>query len=131
MSSPVKQKKIKFKCKRCEFNLVRLVADKDKFCPKCFVEKPYVAPLAPGAKKLDLSASSRMERTAGKCSKGGPHEFRYGKCSKCRRSEGKLATEVGKFVNPGGNAADLCKDGKKHMYQFAKCKGCGKSELAL
>eukprot|EP00656_Telonema_subtile_P017755 TRINITY_DN1956_c0_g1_i1.p1 TRINITY_DN1956_c0_g1~~TRINITY_DN1956_c0_g1_i1.p1 ORF type:complete len:330 (-),score=77.91 TRINITY_DN1956_c0_g1_i1:81-1070(-) len=95
-------------------------------CPKC------LAPLSGGGQQRrqvgeastnKQSAGSAMEVESGSCKKndGGPHKFKFGKCSLCGVGEGG-ATKV-KFGE--------CAKGGKHIYKFAKCTKCGANEAGV
>jgi len=130
----------KQECPTCAFTWIRTAANADKKeCPKCQTKLPVAksgaaavagkaramgdkSPLAP-------SASSAMESTGGSCSKGGPHTYKFGMCSKCKVSEGQTLKAPGAVANPGATGAAVCPKGGKHMYKFAKCSKCGASEM--
>merc|ERR1711935_121709 len=92
-------------------------------CPKC------LAPLSGGkdrrqsgeASTNKQSAGSAMEAQSGSCKKnnGGPHNWKFGKCSHCGMGEGGAVQE--KFGE--------CPKGGKHIYKFSKCTKCGAAEF--
>jgi hypothetical protein len=137
MSSVSSSSTGKKECPTCAFTWVRTAANAEKKeCPKCHSKLPIStgasavqgksramgdkSPLAP-------SASSAMEREDGSCSQGGPHTYKFGMCSKCKVSEGKVLKTAGAVANPGG--AGGCSDGGKHMFKFSKCSKCGAREF--
>lgn len=72
---------------------------------------------------------SAMESKSGRCdaSPDGMHNWKFGKCAYCQKSEGQLAKGSGVMANPGG-ATGECARGGKCMYKFAKCTKCGMGE---
>ena len=107
---------------RC-FRMQAANADK-KECPKCQTRLPVAAASAvkPAARGMGdkspaaPSASSAMESSGGSCPQGGPHTYKFGMCSKCKASEGKVLKAPGAVSNPGG--AGGCPKGGKHMYKY-------------
>jgi len=85
-------------------------------CPKCLAPLGNVAAKrAPGeASTNKQSAGSAMESESGECPKGGPHTWKFGKCSKCGVGEGQSKTVAGE-----------CPKGGKHISKFGKCTKCG------
>jgi hypothetical protein len=124
----------KVECPTCGFKIAPS-ADLKKGCPKCgsAVRTPVSASaLSHQAGDLPAhapKASSAGESASGTCKKanGGPHQWKFGKCSLCGVGEGQFKA-AGTVVNPG--AHDACpKDGGKHTYKFSKCSKCGQSEM--
>ena len=78
-----------------------------------------------GAKSA--APKTRIAKESGDCP---PHLWKFGKCARCGKQEGKLA-DAGSFADPG--SVDTCPKslgGKgKHKYQFSKCKLCNKREF--
>lgn len=130
----------KMSCPTCAFTWVRTASNADKKeCPKCQSKLPLRSSVAASSSVLGKSrgmgdksalapsASSAMESTGGSCPQGGPHTFKFGMCSKCRVSEGKILKAPGAVANPGGTGG--CAKGGKCIFKFAKCTKCGKSEI--
>ena len=88
-------------------------------CPKCLTPLSGGgggAKRAPGeASTHKASAGSAMESESGTCSKGGPHQWKFGKCSKCGIGEGTAASA------PAGE----CSKGGKHVFKFTKASCAG------
>mmetsp|Transcript_4187 Transcript_4187/g.10591 ORF Transcript_4187/g.10591 Transcript_4187/m.10591 type:complete len:293 (-) Transcript_4187:112-990(-) len=61
------------------------------------------------------------------CSRNGTmgHEWKFGKCSHCGKSEGAHEKDMGARPQTGN-----CPDGGKCTFKFAKCTKCGRSEFA-
>lgn len=94
-------------------------------CPKCLLPlSTTVYSRVPGeASTFKAAAGSAMESESGVCPKsnGGPHTWKFGKCSKCGRGEGKeLQTTL-----KGGE----CPKGGKHVFKFSVCQKCKANEF--
>lgn len=147
-----KQKVGKMTCPTCEYRWTRTAANAEKReCPKCFSDlrldssggkvKPPMRVIpgvtgAPAGRRQPGEASTfkhapgkAIIKESGVCPKndGGPHSFKFGACSMCRKKEGVLLKKKGAVANPGG--AGGCSKGGKCIFMFAKCKKCGGSEL--
>jgi len=123
----------KLECQTCGYSWLRPDGESKPICPKC--QQPFAGgpdARAPGeASTVKAAASSACESESGKCPKakeaGGPHQFKFGKCSNCGKGEGKLLKKSGAVANPGG--ANECAKGGKCMFMFNKCKKCKRSEF--
>ena len=105
-------------------------------CPKCLQplrpDTPGIpkeggyGPREPGeAATYKMPAGSTMQSEKGECPKGGPHTFKFGKCTKCGKGEGSEAND-----KRAGDKLGECAKGGKHVYKFGKCTKCGALENA-
>lgn len=148
------QKVGRMSCPTCAFSWKRTSSNADKrSCPKCNSDlgldaanpakkKPSRMSVGGvsgvGARRQPGEASTFKHAPGkaivveeGSCPKNdggkGPHMFKFGACSHCRKQEGKLLKGRGSAVNPGGKGS--CAKGGKCTFMFSKCKKCGVSEL--
>lgn len=96
-------------------------------CPKCLspLDVAGLRPaIMPGERStFVLNPNDAMESDSGTCPKnnGGPHHWKFGKCSFCGKGEGVEAAQNLK----GGE----CPKGGKHIFKFTVCQKCKMRQL--
>ncbi|CAG9464437.1 unnamed protein product [Pedinophyceae sp. YPF-701] len=89
-SSTTMPPEVRKTCPVCHYNWLDKYG-KDE-CPKCLSKLSAGGSMsrAPGdvSKYEKRAASDAMESQSGECPKGGPHHWKFGKCSKCNVGEG-------------------------------------------
>jgi hypothetical protein len=98
-------------------------------CPKCLskLSTSFMLIAKGGSRRVAGEVStfkqppgSAMESESGSCLFGGPHSWRFGRCSKCGRSEGKHV----KASTPAGE----CRMGGRHVFMFTnRCTKCNQT----
>ena len=96
-------------------------------CPKCLgkLSSSFMFMAKGGSRRVAGEVStykqppgSAMESESGSCLFGGPHRWRFGRCSKCGKSEGSHV----KKSAPAGE----CAMGGRHVFMFSnQCTKCG------
>eukprot|EP00931_Biecheleriopsis_adriatica_P066788 TRINITY_DN41060_c0_g1_i1.p1 TRINITY_DN41060_c0_g1~~TRINITY_DN41060_c0_g1_i1.p1 ORF type:complete len:388 (+),score=66.73 TRINITY_DN41060_c0_g1_i1:48-1211(+) len=132
--------RVKMECPECGYKSVPQWLNDEAHCLKCQAvlktrgtrAPPRDHRRAPGeVSTFKHAAGSAMESSSGVCDKSpdGHHHWKFGKCTYCHMSEGKLLGGAGAVPNPGG--ADDCPRGGKCMFKFGKCTKCGRVEGVL
>eukprot|EP00667_Euglena_gracilis_P023146 EG_transcript_26046 len=115
-------------CPTCAFSWLDRYGKNE--CPKCLQPltglKPYRAPGEVSTYKYP--AGDAMESASGQCSRGGPHTWRFGRCSKCSLAEG-YGKDIARPANYPGGRRSPCLDGLKHAFKYSRCTKCGASEF--
>jgi len=104
-------------CPKCAFSW--LDAYKKDECPKCFTplsgDRYRRVPGEVG--KTKWNPLDAMESESGQCPYGGPHTWKWGKCTQCGRGQGDEA----KASLSGGE----CEAGGRHVFYLGRCVKCG------
>eukprot|EP00919_Chromeraceae_sp_WS-2016_P049189 GHVR01116396.1.p1 GENE.GHVR01116396.1~~GHVR01116396.1.p1 ORF type:complete len:116 (+),score=33.20 GHVR01116396.1:29-376(+) len=112
-------KEVKKECGTCGYTWLDKYG-KDE-CPKCNTKLGASPSRQVGEVSTNKAkASDAGESQSGTCPKGGPHQWKYGACMKCKKAEG---------YDKAKPTAGGCTDGGKCAFKFGKCGKCGKKEF--
>jgi len=106
----------KKQCPKCAYQWLDCYGRNE--CPKCLSNLDGMRHRrSPGeSSSFPQPASSAMESESGQCPFGGPHLWKWGRCSLCGKGEGDAAKER--------LAGGECEGGGRHVFKFGLCVKC-------